>query len=455
MNLRYHILKWASIASGNGVYNAYQSALAWDDLSPEEVQAKQKSSLEKLLLHAYQQVPYYKETFQKCNIFRGPNKPHLSDFSRIPFLTKDIIREQFKNLLSSDWKERGGKPNTSGGSTGEPVRFIQDKGQRWWCVYANKLYYNHKLGKLPGERELVLWGSDRDILRGSIGPKARLINYFYNRKFLNAYRMSPETMTNYIQQIDKFRPISIWAYVESLELLARFAEDRNITITSPKLLISTAGTLYPKTRELIERVFKAPLYNQYGSREVGGIACQCQNQDQFHLFPWSHYVEIVDEKGNVTPPGEEGEVVITNLVNYAMPLIRYKIGDRAIQPAAPCACGRSSHTLFLITELVSEHLIALDGTYIYGGFFRLLYYNRPWVKRFQIVQTHADHVINKIVTSDPPQKADLNEVVVKWKKVLGEAVKIDFVFVEEILPSTSGKFLHVLNLVNNSRSINP
>jgi len=453
MNLRYHILKLASLAAANGIYDAYQSALAWDELPPEKIFENQKANLEKLLLHAYQKVPYYKEIFDRHNIFHGQDKLDLSRFSKIPFLTKHIIRERFLNLLSNDWEKRGGKPNTSGGSTGEPVRFIQDNAHRRWCVYANKLYYNHKLGKLPGERELVLWGSDRDILRGSIGLKAKFVNYFYNRKFLNAYRMSSKTMIDYIRHINAFRPISIWAYVESLEMLARFAEEEGLNITPPKLLISTAGTLYPQTRELIERVFKAPLYNQYGSREVGAIACQCRKKAHLHLFPWSHYVEVVDENGNQTPPGDEGEVAVTSLVNYAMPLIRYKIGDRAIQPNAPCACGRASHTLGHVTGRVSEHLIALDGTAIYGGYFRLLYFNRPWVKSFQVIQTHTDRVINKIVTTNPPPDVDLYEIRYKQKKVLGESVQIEFKFVEEILPSTSGKFLYVLNLINNDRAI--
>ncbi len=445
MSFRYHLLKWASLISGNGIFKAYQETLSWDELTSQQISDKQERLLRQLLTHAFHRVPYYQTVLSESGVYDGNGEPDLSKFNQIPFLTKEIIRKNFNSLLSDDWQKRGGQSNTSGGSTGEPVQFIQDKAHRCWCVYANKLYYNHKLGKYPGARELLLWGSDRDILRGSIGMKAKLINLFYNRRFMNAYRMSPKSMTSYIQEINDFKPVSIWAYVESLEVLAKFAQENHLEIFPPKMVISTAGTLYPQTRKLIEETFAAPLYDQYGSREVGPIACQCLAQDQLHLFPWSHYVEVVDDDGETVLPGAEGEVVITNLVNYAMPLIRYKIGDLGITPASLCVCGHNTPTIAKVTGRTYEHLIALNGTKIYGHYFAQLFFNRPWVRSFQVSQTEPNRIVNKIAINYQPPIAELNSIKQLEKDVLGPLMEIDFKIINEILPSASGKRVYIKN----------
>ena len=138
-------------------------------MSREEIIKYQEEMLKLLLLHAYQKVPYYHRILPESGVI-SDGDIHLENFSKIPLLTKDIIRKEGKNLYSSDYLHRKPYENTSGGSTGEPVRFIQDKEYDEWNI-ATKIHFNRVLGKQIGDREIKFWGSERDIIEGTIGIK--------------------------------------------------------------------------------------------------------------------------------------------------------------------------------------------------------------------------------------------------------------------------------------------
>lgn len=444
MSLRKYTLMGLSFLLRDGIYSAYKTTQEWDMISAREVQERQQVLLRSLLAHAYKSVPYYRNVLSQTKVYDGSGAPDLARFSQMPVLTKGIIRDEAENLLSQDWKRRGGKPNTSGGSTGEPVRFIQDRAHRTWCVYANKLYFNHMLGKEMGESEINLWGSERDIQCGSIGFRKELINLVYNRRFLNAFRMNDSTKAQYLQEISESKPAAIWAYVESIHELALFADQNGITVEPPNMIIATAGTLYEPVRQRVERVFGAPVYNQYGSREVGPIACECVEQSGLHLFPWTHLVEVVDDNDKPCAPGTEGDIVVTNLVNYAMPLIRYRIGDRGAL-GNHCSCGRPTPVLKAVTGRTVEHLVASDGARIHGQYIIHLYYHKDWVQKFQVHQTERDTVVNRIVVTRKPVEQELREIERQEKAVIGEHCNISFEIVEDIPPTASGKYLYVLS----------
>jgi len=450
-NLRAQLLPFASSIARSKVYNTYRATLQWDRLRNEELHAKQKSLLEQLVIHAFRKVPYYREKLQQAEIINGQGDPQLHNFGRLPPVTKETLRSRNSDFAASDWKERRGRENTSGGSTGEPVRFIQDEAHRIWCVYANKLYFNHMLGKEMGEPEINLWGSERDIQRGSIGVKQKLVNLAYNRYFLNAFRMTDADKRRYLEIISQRRPKTIWAYVESMDELARYAEANGIEVRPPQFIITTAGTLYAPIRNRIERVFGAPVYNQYGSREVGPIACQCTEKNGLHLFPWTHLVEILDERGEVCPPGTEGDIVVTNLVNYAMPLIRYRIGDRGVMGSQLCSCGRTTPVLEKVAGRVIEHLIASDGAEIHGQYIIHLFYNKPWIKRFQVHQRAGGEIVNRIVPVRSPSSEALEEIRRAEKQVLGSC-EITFELTDDIPPSPSGKFLYIYSEMVTDRA---
>ncbi|MCX7765548.1 MAG: hypothetical protein N2246_02435, partial [Candidatus Sumerlaeia bacterium] len=406
-------------------------------LTAPELKAIQEEKIKNLLQYAYENVPYYRRILTAAQVVTDKTV-NLERFSAIPFLTKDIIREHFEELKSRTLPRRKWFYNTSGGSTGEPVQFIQDK-EYWDKEIAGTLFFFSLAGKDIGERELKLWGSERDILEGSIGLKAKVQNWLYNRLLLNSFMITREDMSNYVIRWNRFKPKVVWAYVDSIYEMARFIEQGKLLIFSPVAIIVTAGTLYPALRSYIEKIMHTKVLNQYGSREVGVIACECMKQRGLHLFQWKQFVEIVDKHGNSVPAGELGEIIVTNLENYAMPLIRYRIGDMGRMSEEQCDCGIGLTLLKEISGRVTDHFLRQDGTIIHGEYFTHLFYFRPWVKKFQVIQKDFNYIEVRIEKSAEPAEAELEEIREKIRTVMGTECGVSFIFEKTIKPLRSGK----------------
>jgi len=403
----------------------------------EEIKKYQEEKLKRLLLHAYENVPYYNKVLKESEVVINGDV-NLDNFSRIPILTKEIIRKEGENLYSRDYKKRKPYENTSGGSTGEPVKFIQDK-QYWQMNIANKFYFNRLLGKDVGEKEINLWGSERDIFRNSLSLKEKTINFLYNRTFLNAFKVDEAKLKNFVSEINKAKPVSMWAYVESIDLLARFIEEKGLKVYSPKCIISTSGTLFPEIRKKVEEVFECPVYNQYGSREVGPIAVECEYKQGLHCHPWSQKVELIGE-------GELKNIIVTDLTNYSMPLIRYEIGDVGREANdAKCRCGRNTLFFKEVSGRVINHFISKKRDIIHGQYFIHVFYFRDWIKKFQVVQKDYDLIKVYIVLNKEKNEKDMEDIENKIKLVMGKDCKIKFEFVDDIEPSKSGKYLYTIS----------
>jgi phenylacetate-CoA ligase len=255
-----------------------------------------------------------------------------------------------------------------------------------------------------------------------------------------------------VKSINSFKPVQILAYVESIYELSRFIEREHLSVSKPASIMTSAGTLLPYMREKIEHVFSAPVFNRYGSREVGDIACECSHHRGLHVSAPIHYLEILREDGKPTDAGEVGEIVITLLTNYAMPLIRYRIGDTGMWAKDPCSCGRGWPLLAEVTGRVTDNFKSKDGGVIYGGYVRQLLYYRDWIRKYQIIQEDYGLIRILIVASeqkDNPREhyaGELSEISDKIKKAM-EGCRIEYEFVNDIAPMQSGKFRFTISKV--------
>jgi phenylacetate-CoA ligase len=397
-----------------------------------------------LLSHCQRNVPYYREWMGKLgNSFA---QDPLAFISQLPILTKDIIRQNFDQLISADLGQRRWQYNTSGGSTGEPVRLIQDR-QFAARTGAIQLLSFHWAGREVGEPAVRVWGSERDILQGSMGVKMSLLNRLTNDTWLNAFRLTPASMRKFIDLLNANRPKLIIAYAQAIYELAQFAEQEQISVIPQKAILTSAGTLHPFMRQKIESIFECKIFNRYGSREVGDIACECRAHGGLHMFPRGCFVEVVDEDGHPLPRGVEGEILVTSLSNYAMPLIRYAIGDRGVlSPDETCACGRNGLIFQKISGRNVDTFKKADGTLIDGEFFTHLLYFRDGVKKFQVIQKDYKAILFKIVkTSSEWLPEERQEIIQKTRRLMGDDCTVSFEFVDQIPPTSSGKYRYTIS----------
>lgn len=418
--------------------------------SKEEIKAVQMDKLKTLLLHAHKNVPYYNKKLEESGVVIN-GTINLDNFNKIPLLTKEIIRKEGKDLISRDSDRRKTYKNTSGGSTGEPVEFIQDKHYDEWNI-ATKIFFNQMLGKEPGEKEIKFWGSDRDIIMGNLTLKDRLMNYLYNRKFFNSYDLNEKSIEELIKLNNKFKPLCYWSYVEGAFEFSKVVNNKMVKLFSPKFIITTIGPLYDNIINEIENAFKCPVYNQYGSREVGAIACQCKEQKHLHTFPWFNIVEVLDENNRNVEPGEEGKIIVTNLANYSMPLIRYDIGDVAI-PARDirCGCGRNFYSFENVIGRTLGYFKKRDGSLAHSHFIVQSIFFKNWIKRFQIIQEDYDLILVNIEPqahiNTTEHGNDITEIEERIKLIMGRDAIVKIKFVNLIKPTSSGKYLYTVSRV--------
>jgi len=298
--------------------------------------------LRRVLEFAVVHVPFYK----RISLPKGGS--HMEWLQRFPIITKQHLTKHFRDFLSDLPPRKGRRFNSTGGSTGVPVRILQDAEYATWGEATIRFFYLKLLG-LEGKvgKRVILWGSERDIFRRSIGLKAKMINWINGITYLNSFCMSSDDMKLYIQRINRLSPVYIRGYAGSLYQLAKFSRKQNYTISSPSVIHSAAETLYPYMRREIEEAFGCKVHDFYGSREVGAIAGECQ-RGRMHIFDFNNFIEIVDEKNRPVSIGKPGRVIVTTLHNFSMPLIRYEIGDLA-EVGTLCLCGMNSPTIGKIT----------------------------------------------------------------------------------------------------------
>lgn len=443
MNIRKNIYFFL-LRTLRGIQLGHYYRLYWHQIQNGIPPRTTEILLEQLLDHCKKNVPYY------ANLMKGLGDSYHDDpigyLQRMPILTKDIIRKNFDALKSGDLSRRKWFYMTTGGSTGELGQVIHDY-EFSARAGAIQLIFSRLVGRETGECEVYLWGSEREIIAGSENWQARAAKNLTNSHYFNAFRMTPEKMHAAIDFINSKKPKLIVAYAESIMGFAKYIEKEKIKIEPQKAIISSAETLYPFMRETIERVFQCKVYNRYGTREIGNVACERPGYEGLWVAPWGNYLEILDGKGDRVPDGTDGEIIVTSLMNYAMPMIRYRIDDHGIlQPPNLKHPPTSDQILQSVTGRVIGQFRTKAGTRVNPGYLCGLLFHKEWMKMTQIVQKDYSHIRFRIVLVEGlrPSQAELDDIVAKTRLVFGEDCRVEFDFVDEISASNSGKFHYTI-----------
>lgn len=415
----------------------FRSSLRNQWKNTDDLILDQLSSLRQLIKYAGQFCPYYKNLFQEVGI-NACGFDNISEFHRLPLLTKDIIRNNFNDLNSTKCGSEVWKKST-GGSTGQPLHFAYTKESYEWRVAMSKRGYTWA-GALPGSKQAYIWG----IQLGNIGlieQMKEMLHHFIDRQlYFNCFDFDEQAMAKCLVELNRFKPDTIIGYTNPLYNLALFIGDNSKINFVPQGIICAAEKVHPYQREVIERVFGASVFNTYGSREFMLIAAECEKHEGLHVSAENLIVEIIKEDGTPAKDGETGKMVVTDLHNYGMPFIRYEIGDLGIATSRTCSCGRG---LPLIADVVGRTLDVIrtpEGKIIPGEFFPHLMKDFSDIARFQVIQEKLDYLIIKLVPSSGLTASTKERMENEIRKVVGQAMTIEYLIESDIPLTATGKY---------------
>lgn len=330
-------------------------------LSEAELRQRQWDRLIRMLTYAYDNCDYYKALFDR----QGVTVSSLSgsgDVRRIPVLTKKDIQSHTDRLIARPYRRELLQPAKTGGSTGTSLLVFADR--RAVEMRAAATIRSDRWARCElGDKRAAIWGNP-DPCRTL---KSRVRNLLLDRlTFLDTMNLSDDAMLEFVARWRGFEPAGIFGHSRSIYIFARFLERRGIGDLRPRSIISTSMMLLPMEREVIERVFECKVTDRYGCEEVGLIACECERHRGLHVNVDHLYVELVRGDGSPAHPGEEGQVVLTDLLNEGMPLIRYRVEDVAVASTRRCDCGRGLPLLERVTGRLGDFLVRRDGSLVAG-----------------------------------------------------------------------------------------
>ena len=422
-------------------YDQLQESQWWE---PEQIRSYQERRLRALINHAYNNVPYYRNLFNS----RIPPIHTLADLQTHPLLEKSTIRSHFSELLSDNHDPKKILKVTTSGSTGEPFVIYADQHQlemRW----AANLRSIEWTGYRFGDKQARLWHQTIGMSRTQI-LRERIDAWFNRRIFIPAYEMTDENLPATVERLMKFQPALIDGYAESFNFLAYYFKHSELQGIHPKGIISSAQVLPPQSRKSIESAFNCRVFDKYGSREFSGIAYESDGHAG-HLVVAENYIVEILKDGRPALPGELGEVVITDLNNYCMPLIRYRIGDLAVamDNSVKSPCGRGLPRIGRIEGRTQAVILGANGRYIPGTFF--MHYFKDYetdIRQFQIIQEREGELILNIVTSPATPTTRISELLKGLYPYIGETMKLWVCDVESIPLGRTGKHCATISRLN-------
>jgi len=418
-------------------YNFLQESQWWSRKQLEEYQMRQ---LEKLLNHVYENVPYYKKIFDE----RGLKPKDIQDFDdlkKIPYLTKEIIRNNLKDLIARNYPSSKLQYCTTGGSTGIPMGFYVEKNITSAKEWAFILTQWDRVGFRIGDRCVVLRG---DVVRSANKGKFWEYNPANKNLILSSYHMTDETLPGYIAKIRKFRPDFIQAYPSAITILAKFMRKNNIKpISGLKALLCGSENLYPWQRTLLEETFQCRVYSWYGHTEQVVLAGECEKSTYYHIFPEYGIAELIGKDNKtVTQENKLGEIVATGFNNFSCPFIRYRTMDLAVPTNTKCECGRDYTLIKRVEGRLQELIVTKDKRLITltALIFAQHFEAFSKIKEMQLVQEKEGQLIVKIVRTSQYSTNDEKEILFKMQRAVSEGLDISFSYVSHISRTKSGKY---------------
>lgn len=362
-------------------------------LSREELAHGETRALVELLSYAGQHVPYYREIFGKLRFDPRAVRSRV-DLAELPLLTREIVRERYADLVDPAHRGRNIKKGTSG-STGKPLKFEYSPASECWRQAVKVRGYGWA-GYRPGRKAFFYWAA---VTAGLPTVKIRLDRVLKRETFFDSMKQDLAARQVALAALRRTRPEIIVCYTQACAQFARWITDNGLRDWPDIPVICAAEAVLPADRAVLAKAFGPDIFETYGSRETMLMAAECENHTGMHVSEENLLLELV-RHGETLGAGETGDVVVTDLHNRGMPMIRYVNGDVAtLAVRQRCACGRGLRLLERVDGRRADTMFDGAGNAVPGIVFHVLFSDarREIVRQFQAVQSQDGAVVLKVV----------------------------------------------------------
>ena len=419
----------------------------------ETVHRAQSRRLRSMVLHAHRHAPYYRETMKRLGLSPGDFQT-VDDLLKLPLIERSQLQADPEYFVSDSHDLDRCLKLRTGGSTGVPCTIYHDAA----ALFQNAAYGERErlmitafVGRSFGYRETVI---------GSPTTTDRVVQEFCQARgfFPRAVRIERQylslldTPERNLALINEFQPNVIRSYGSYLDVLFPYIYVERRPFSSPKIITYSSDGVSEPVRRLIVDTFKIPLLSTYEAVEAFKIGFECTQRVGVHLNIDLYPVRIVNAEAQPLPDGESGDVVVSNLVNRAMVLLNYRLGDIARMLRDACPCGRSLPLLSFPEGRNDEYLQLASGKMLHPQAVRTILLSEEAIWRFQVIQLSTSHLRVLIVAApgaDP--EAMRQRLAIKFVSIFGSGAAVDVVFVDSIARTSKGKFRAVISMAQNIR----
>lgn len=393
---------------------------------------------------AAQHVPYYRRVFREHGL-SVKSFQSIDDLRKIPILTKADIRSHFSEMVSDQADTRKLKLGHTSGTTGSPLEFYWDK--KIISMTNAILWRQRRWGGVRIGDPFVLMTGNVVVPLAQKKPPFWRHNVVQNQLLVSSFHLNDENMAAIVKKLREYRPVYLEAYPSTAFILGRYLLETKQKL-GLKAVFTSSEPLYPSYRQAIEEGFDCQVYDYLGMAERVVFATQCEVHEGHHVNSDYGICEILDDDGNPAPRGAAGNIVATGLHNLAMPLIRYKTGDRTAHLDKDCTCGRNFPLIEDVTTKSESIIRTTDGRFISPSVMTHPFKPLHGIRESQIIQEDLRHLHIKLVREPGGEEVKVDQLIREIKNRVGDDMDVRVEFVEKIPRTAAGKLRWVISNVS-------
>jgi len=412
--------------------------------SPESMRQRQWEKLRRMVQHAYEHVPYYRKMYDAVGFHPGRLRS-MEDIDVIPAISKQVMRDNARELIAQDRTYRFSEDSTSGSSGPTTIIYTDRTALAYQHAAVFRAY--HWMGLRIGERLIRFWGTQLDTKRKA---KDSVKDFLLNRRTFSTHGLDRVSLETYYGELVRFKPAAFYGFTSGIYEFAKFVKENELPLEKIRLkaIIVTGEPLLTHQRELIEGVFGCRVFNEYGCAEFGPVAYECPN-GALHINAENVLVEV-EATGDAVDDGR-GNLIMTELNNAGMPMVRYRMGDVGVLANEPCDCGRGLPILQEISGRTLDFVQTADGKRVHGMYFDYLpKYFIGEIHQFQIVQEDLQHITIRVVKDVGFNESTIPRFEEKLRKAVGESIALEYEVGDTPFREATGKHRLVVSKIDRA-----